>query len=607
MKWTISRVLSVAGACLLTVAAAGCGSSSSAPAPWAPGQPLTLDVGATFPAGTVVRDAYTGTTATVAANGSVTVTPDAAGVVLLERSGVAPTPFQWQNATVYFALTDRFNNGDPSNDGSYGRKKDGGSEIGTWHGGDWKGLTAKLPYLSDLGVTALWISPIVEQVHGWVAGASGDFKYWGYTGYWALDFTRLDRNWGSAADLQELVDQAHQRGIRVIVDVVMNHPGYATGADLLSYLPEVFHDGTGAAFTAYDAAPHADLRTWNDLVNYQSTGWTNWWSPAWIRAGSTPQEFPGFDHPGQDDLTRSLTFLPDFKTEATGAAGIPVLLTRKAATPDGTGATPVAGATVRDYLVKWHTDWVRQFGFDGFRCDTAKNVELGSWKALKTAGAAALAEWKTANPAKSLDGGPFWMTGEVYGHGVTGKDEYFTEGGFDSLINFGFQPWLRDTLAAKPALVDNADDLDALYARYASLVSSDPTYGILSYLSSHDTRLWFTDIALTSAKQQRQAGTALLLAPGGVQVFYGDESGRVRGPNGSDDTQGTRSDMNWSTTDASILAHFRKLATFRKSHAAVGAGTHAKIASPAGTYAFTRTMGTGASQDAVLVVIGAGN
>ncbi len=599
------RLLRALGFILLVAGQAACGSSSSTPAPWAPGQPLTLDVGATFPAGTVVRDAYGGATATVAANGSVTLTPDAAGVLLLERSGAAATPFHWQNATVYFALTDRFSNGDPTNDGSYGRKKDGASEIGTWHGGDWKGLTAKLPYLSDLGVNALWISPVAEQLHGWVAGGTGDFKHYGYAGYWALDFTRLDKNWGSAADLQELVDQAHLRGIRVVVDVVLNHPGYATGADLVSYLPEVFHDGTGAAFTAYDAAPHADLRTWNDLVNYQSTNWTKWWSPAWIRAGSTPQEFPGFDRPGTDDLTKSLSFLPDFKTEATAAAGIPTLLTRKAATPDGTGSVEIAGATVRDYLVKWQTDWVRQFGIDGFRCDTAKNVELGSFKALKTAGTAALADWKAANPGKAMDGSPFWMTGEVYGHGVA-KDAHYFDGGFDSLINFAFQPQLRDALAVKPALVDNADELDALYGRYSAALS-DPSFGILSYLSSHDTRLWFGDIALNDAAKQRQAGTALLLVPGGVQVFYGDESGRRLGPAGNDPTQGTRSDMNWDSTDASILAHFRKLATFRRSHSAVGAGTHARIVSPAGTYAFTRTLGTGASQDAVVVVIGAGN
>ena len=120
----------------------------------------------------------------------------------------------------------------------------------------------------------------------------------------------------------------------------MNHPGYATGADLLSYLPEVFRAGRGRPSRPGRRRPAPICRTWNDLVNYQSTGWTNWWSPAWIRAGSTADPR---HRPGTDDLTKSLAFLPDFKTEATAAAGIPTLLTRKAATPDGTGAAEIPG------------------------------------------------------------------------------------------------------------------------------------------------------------------------------------------------------------------------------------------------------------------------
>jgi len=604
----MDRGLKLALLLAFAAAAAAC-SPSAAPGPWQPGQPLTVDVGQTFPAGSTVRDAYSGTTATVAANGSVTVTPDASGVVLLEAAGAAPTPFDWKNATVYFAITDRFANGDTSNDHSYGRAPDGAQEIGTWHGGDWKGLTGKLDYLAGLGVTAIWISPIVEQVHGWVASTGGDFKNYGYAGYWALDFTELDQNFGSAADLQALVDGAHARGIRVLADVVMNHPGYATGADLVAYLPEVFVDGTGNSFTSWTPPANGNYNNWNGLVNYDSTGWQNWWSPSWIRAGSTPQEFPGFDKPGTDNLTESVGFLPDFKTESTAPAGVPVLFTRKAA-HDSTGVVEIPGATVRDYLVTWHSDWVARFGFDGFRCDTALNVELASWAALKTASVAALRSWKASNPTKAIDGSDFWMTGEVYGHGVS-KDGYYTAGGFDSLINFDYLGWLRDKLAAKGTLVamanDPGDGLDAQYARYAGLVSTDPSFDILSYISSHDTRLWFGDIAGYDVAKQLRAGTALLLTPGGVQVFYGDESGRKLGPTGTDTTSGTRSDMNWTTTDPAILAHWRTLGTFRKNHAAIGAGTHAKLASPAGTYAFSRTLNSGSTHDAVVVVIGAPN
>jgi alpha-amylase len=107
--------------------------------------------------------------------------------------------------------------------------------------------------------------------------------------------------------------------------------------------------------------------------------------------------------------------------------------------------------------------------------------------------------------------------------------------------------------------------------------------------------------------RQREAGTALLLAPGGVQIFYGDESGRRLGPAGSDATQGTRSGMNWAdletasaTAEKEILEHWKRLGAFRKRHPAVGAGAHQRLASPDGTYAFSRTVAGG---DAVVVVV----
>jgi alpha-amylase len=595
----VRRLRRVALSVTILLALAACGSSNrnGGGGPdaggWSPGQPLTLDVGATFPAGTVVRDVSSGTTATVSAQGTVTFTPGATGLLLLEKDGATATPFSWSNASVYFLLTDRFFDGDPSNDNSYGtRPKDGADEVGTWHGGDWKGITAKLDHIASLGVTAIWISPIVEQVHGWVSGGSGTFKHYGYAGYWALDFTRLDGNWGSEADLQALVDAAHARGIRVLVDVVLNHPGYATGDDLLVYLPQVFKPGGADAFRNFVPSSGRGYDAWNDLVDYGSPDWVNWWSPDWIRAG-----FPGFPQGGTDDLTRQLDFLPDFRTESSGTATRPVFFDQK---PD-TAFPPAAPATVRQFLVQWHTGWLRRFGFDGFRCDTAKNVELESWEALKAAAVPALADWKAANPGKKLDDAPFWMTGEVFGHGV-GKDDYYTLGGFDSLLNFEFQGTLLDALKRKGSLVAAADTLEALYSNYAAQISTDPGFNVLSYLSSHDTYLFF-DALHQDASLQKQAGTALLLVPGGAQIFYGDESGRPPGPSGNDNTQPTRSDMNWSSLDPGLLAHWQKLGAFRKKHGAVGGGAHQKVQAPSGVYAFSRTMKSGNVEDAVVVAI----
>ncbi|MFZ3207151.1 MAG: alpha-amylase family glycosyl hydrolase, partial [Pseudomonas sp.] len=192
---------------LLPVKAAA--SSQAACTAWQ-GQTLSVDVSRVFADGQQLRDAYSGQLATVE-QGHVRLTPapHSGGLLLLEAAEVQVQPVHdWRNATVYFVLTDRFANGDPGNDRSYGRQPDGEQEIGTFHGGDLRGLTGRLDYLQQLGVNALWISAPVEQIHGWVGGGDqGDFRHYGYHGYYALDFTRLDANMGSEADLRELIAQ----------------------------------------------------------------------------------------------------------------------------------------------------------------------------------------------------------------------------------------------------------------------------------------------------------------------------------------------------------------------------------------------------------------
>jgi glycosidase len=129
----------------------------------------------------------------------------------------SPTP--WRDAVLYFVLIDRFADGDPSNDAGVDVRSKG-----TFHGGDLKGLTEHLDEIADLGVTALWINPIVKNIDGFVTGAG--FPDWGYHGYWADDFLAMDKRFGTEPQLKALVEACHRRGIRVLLDVVYNHAGY---------------------------------------------------------------------------------------------------------------------------------------------------------------------------------------------------------------------------------------------------------------------------------------------------------------------------------------------------------------------------------------------
>lgn len=486
----------------------------------------------------------------------------------------------WDNATVYFAITDRFYDGNPDNNDAYGRQMDGEDEVGTFHGGDFAGLTEKLEenFFLDLGVSAIWISAPYEQVHGWVVGGGGGFKHYSYHGYYPLDWTNTDAAFGTAEEFRTFVDTAHEQGIRVVLDVVMNHAGYATAVDLDAYGVDVLSDGW----------QDAGVGDYYDFIDFDSRNFADWWGPQWIRADLGG----GYSQPGTDAFTQDVGFLPDFKTESpvTGVK-LPVFFANKA----DTLAVERRDYRVRDYLIEWITYWPREFGVDGFRCDTAKHVEREAWAELKVAANAALAEWRQNNPEKAFadsdypnPDAPFWMTGEVFPHGVV-KDDYF-DNGFDSLINFDFQ-----NTAAKG--LEDIAEIEQAYATYAAAINSDPDFNVLSYISSHDTSVFFTEDADSDLDAQKLVGTYLLLTPGAVQVFYGDENAREEGIGGGDATQGTRSDYVWGA-NPDVLEHWQKLGVFRKKHRAVGAGAHQQLSeSP---YVFSRVL----DDDTVVVAIG---
>lgn len=479
------------------------------------------------------------------------------------------------NPIVYFVVTDRFLDGNPANNHSYGRKReaDPAQDLGTFHGGDLAGLTAKLRegWFKELGVNAIWITAPYEQIHGWVVGGNKEFKHYAYHGYYALDYTRLDANMGTEDELRSFVDTAHAQGIRVLFDVVMNHPGYGDLQSLSEYVGPTTEKKVGMLWKGYEAAT---LRDYHSYIDYNDPAWLNWWGPDWIRAG-----LRGYTEGGRDDYTAQLAYLPDFKTESPKAVGLPPLLTHK---PD-TRAVSLPDTPVRGYLVKWLTLWVADYGIDGFRCDTVKHVEADSWRALKQAGVEALARWKREHAGARIDDAPFWMTGEYWGHGTARSPSF--DAGFDNMINFDFQE------AAEGAR--SPGDLDRLFAAYAKELAAPARHNVLSYLSSHDTHLF-------DRARLFDGANALLLTPGGVQIFYGDETARPAGPfTPGDKQQATRSDMNWTSVDQSLLVHWRKLGGFRARHVALARGAHAKLAEA--PYTFSRVH----ADDRVVIALGA--
>ena len=520
--------------------------------------------------------------------------------------------FTWDNATVYFLLTDRFANGDESNDHSYNRglDKDGNvadyNKVASFQGGDFKGLTEKINegYFNDLGVNAIWVSGWYEQIHGYTVGGDGknSFAHYAYHGYYALDYTEIDKNFGTEEEFKAMIDAAHAKGIRVVMDVVLNHPGYNNIYDMNEYGYGVLKEGWEDVYYDFN---NVNQTNYHGKIDYNTGAdiWLNWWGKDWLRAG-----IAGYDNDGVGDLTGSAGgMLPDFKTEGKIATELPPILQtkwtkegtleEKTAELDATIAKYNLGEkTMRNHLVAWYAQWVEQYGIDGFRCDTAKHVEKDTWKALDEACSKALENWREANPeAIGADWDEeFWMTGEHFGQNLI-KNDYYANG-FDSMINFAFSP---NASGGSDNGMLKASNINKTYQTYADTINTDEDFNALTYISSHDTGLCRKDLYYQAS--------ALLLIPGGVQIYYGDESNRQYVDCTIHDHE-NRSFMNWADYDtnanesADYLAHWQTVGSFRNNHVAVGAGAHKALEATSGV-AFARTYDKNDVYDRVVCVI----
>lgn len=235
--------------------------------------------------------------------------------------------FDWDEAVIYFAVTDRFFDGDASNNDAYGvgdydtSAKKGGS---SYHGGDFAGLTEKLDYLEDLGVNTIWITPIVENITDDQHDAKTDTATYGYHGYWASDFTELNKHLGTKEEFAALLDAAHSRGMKLMVDVVLNHAGYGTENYFNSILTDkdgnaikMLRDSSNTVSGDDKLAPLSDLPDFvtedsevrNQLIEWQ-TEWMDEFDIDYYRVDTVKH----VDSTTWSALKNSLTKVnPDFK------------------------------------------------------------------------------------------------------------------------------------------------------------------------------------------------------------------------------------------------------------------------------------------------------
>lgn len=468
--------------------------------------------------------------------------------------------FDWRGATVYFVITDRFCNGDSTNDVNYGRITDYGSErlnAATFHGGDFKGMLQKARegYFTRLGVDVVWMTDVYEQIHGWMSGsgAVNDFPHYGYHGYYPLDYTQIDKNYGTVDEFRQLVDTLHAQGIRVMLGANLNDPGYPTLLDAVQY---------GFADTGLDEAAAAEhRRDWSyDDFYTGRLGWNGWYGRDWIRM---PDE--GWDE--SDPLQATIYGMPDFKDESDEHVSIPAFLHRKWQREghiNDEWVNPSARRYRTDrqwspmqYVVAWIASWVEEFGIDGFRCDIVENVGLGRWKELSEACNTALRRWRAAHPydpASRWTDDFYYMTGDYEDASIDFKPEY-AGAGFMSLVNCNFP---------------KSGDLNGIvytWQAYADSLATHPGWGPFSYLNNSYHRD-------TDMDNMVDCATTLLLAPGTVQIFYGDETrrGLSDARYNVDSDQAFRSDMNWATADTALLNHFSRLAAVRQSHPVIATG-----------------------------------
>ena len=517
-----------------------------------------------------------------------------------------PIRHPFVDEVLYFAMPDRFNDGNGGNNcGDFAGTCVAGdtqenvlahgylpNQKGYYHGGDLEGLRRKLPYLQGLGVTAIWVGPIftnkptqsdTTDLYGHSAG---------YHGYWIEDFLNVDPHLGTNAEFARLVDEAHERGLKVVMDIVTNHTadviqlegnaGYRNKRDF------PYRDVNGQPFDDSDFAysgqpdytfPEVDASSFPYLATLPP-GEENAKNPAWLNDPLLYHNRGNTSFTGENSLYGDFFGLDDLWTER---------------------------REVVEGMVDIYSFWIEEFGVDGFRIDTTKHVNMEFWQKF---GPDILA----AAEARGID--DFFAFGEVFDQqfGPAFMSEFSTTGRLQSTIDFAFQLAARG-FASQSAPTDALRDFFALDDYYTDADSN--AYAMPTFLGNHDMgRIGYflqrvdqagTGDAELLARSQL-AHALMFVARGQPVVYYGDEQGFV-GDGGDKDaredmfantvpsyadndligTDETSADDNFDR-DHPLYETIGELAKLSRQHPALrsGAQIHRASSDAPGVYAFSR-------------------
>jgi glycosidase len=476
----------------------------------------------------------------------------------------------------YFVMTDRFANGDPSNDqGGYsgGRLVTGydPTHKGFYHGGDLKGLISKLDYIKGLGTTAIWLTP--SFVNKPVQGPPGQ-ETAGYHGYWITDFTHIDPHLGTNQDMQNLISAAHAKGMKVFFDVITNHT-----ADVIDYAEHQYSYRNKTDYPYRDA--DGNVFDDRDYVNQP-------FPP--MNANSFPYT-PVFDNPS-DATAKTPAWLND----------ITMYHNRGDSTYAGESATYGDFSGLDDLFTERpevvagmeqiYKAWV-DMGIDGFRIDTAKHVNTEFWQQFSPA---------MLDEAHRIGTSKFFMFGEVFDADPAFQSIYSTTAKLPATLDFGFQ---QNAVAV--ANGGATTYLSKLYAGDDYYTDTDSNaYDLPTFLGNHDMGRIGRFVNGSLARDEF-AHALMYTLRGQPVIYYGDEQGFI----GDGGDQDARQDMFASQVasynddpmigaptgsmdrynpDSTMYRYIRGLSQLRKQYPALadGAQTTRYASDSAGVFAVSR-------------------